>query len=277
MPPRWLAGVLAICLAVAAGCRKEETPAARLSASSSIVRLSYPESLPLTLEWTPLAPLEPGGPHPTVFVHLIDRPNHVLRTFDHELPGPWTVGQMQRDVIDLYQSALGPPLPPGRYMLTVGLYDPALGYRWRLATDGQDVTGRREYRVADVEALPGRSPDARFHFSGGWSAIESSSDRQVPGRRWLSGSGSLSIEPSPRPRTVRLAMRVEGEAGAKAGIAATCAVSVRERPAGLSWFEAVPVPGQPCEIRFEKIQASSSPAPARWLAVEVLAFRPGPG
>jgi hypothetical protein len=269
MPPRWLAALLAICLAAAAGCRREETPAARLTASPSLVRLAYPESLPMVLEWTPLAPFERANMHPTVFVHLIDRPNHVIRTFDHELSGPWTVGQTRRDEFDLYQSALTAPLPPGRYMLTAGLYDPALGYRWLLSTGGPDVTGRREYKVAEVETLPGRSADARFHFTGAWSSSEPGGGRQVPGRRSLSESGSLAIDASPAPRTVRLGMRVEPQAGA-AAVTGTCPVSAGQLLEGFSWLEASPLPGQPCEIRFEKTPPSPSD---KWLSVEVVAFR----
>jgi hypothetical protein len=274
-----LAFALALAFCFAFGCREEEAPAARLTTSSSLVRLAYPESVPLTFEWTPLVPLRRAGMRPTVFVHLIDRPNHVLRTFDHDLPGAWTVGVTQRDEFDLYQSALGPPLAPGSYTLTAGLYDPALGYRWRLSTGGPDVTGHREYRVSSVQAPSGRSEDARFRFSGGWSAVEPGTDRQVLQRRWLTGSGSLWIEPSPRARTIRIEMRVGDKSGARAGIAATCAVSVHELAVGARWIEAVPVPGEHCEIRLENLQAPPSPAAtaARWLAVEALAWRPRPG
>jgi hypothetical protein len=161
------------------------------------------------------------------------------------------------------------PAPPGRYMVTAGLYDPALGYRWPLSTGGPDVTGRREYKVAEVEALPGRSADARFHLTGAWSSAESGGGRQVPGRRSLSESGSLEIEASPAPRTVRLGMRVEPLAGA-AAVTGTCPVSADKLLEGFSWLEASPLPGQPCEIRFEKMP----PSPAdKWLSVEVVAFR----
>jgi hypothetical protein len=266
---------LFLALAFAAGCREDEAPAARLTGPSSLVRLAHPESVPLTLEWTPLEPLKRKGLRPTVFVHLIDRPNHVLRTFDHDLPGPWTVGVTRRDEFDLYQSALGPPLAAGSYTLTAGLYDPALGYRWRLSTEGGDVTGHREYKVASVQVPPGRSGDFRVRFSGNWSEVEPGTDRQVLQRRWLAGSGSLWIEPSPRPRTIRIEMRVAGEPGARAGIAATCAVSLHELLVGARWFEATPVPGEPCEIRLENLQPPSSPA--RWLGLEALAWRPRPG
>ena len=266
---------LVLALVFAAGCAKDETPAVRLTGPSSPVRLAYPESVALTLEWTPLELLKREGLHPTVFVHLIDRPNHVLRTFDHDLPGPWMVGVTRRDEFDLYLSALGPPLAPGSYTLTAGLYDPALGYRWRLSTEGGDITGHREYKVASVQVPPGRSGDFRFRLVGNWSEVEPGTDRQVLERRWLSGPGSLWIEPSSSSRTIRIEMRVAGEPGARAGIAATCAVSAHELPAGARWIEAVPVPGQPCEIRLENLQAPSSPG--RWLGLEALAWRPRPG
>lgn len=261
--------VLAALFVVAAGaCRHEEAPAARLVVPVSSLRMAYPESVAMALEWTPLAPLAEKM-HPTVFAHLIDRPNHVVRTFDHELPGPWTVGVARRDEFDLYQSALGGPLPPGRYTLTVGLYDPALGYRWRLATDGPDVTGHREYRAAEVEAPPGRSLDSRFEFAGGWSAVEPGSDRQVLQRRWLSGAGALRIEPSNAARAVRVELRVME---ARARILATCAASADELGPGARWIEVVPAAGEPCEIRLEPAGAT----PPRWLAVEVLAVRSRP-
>ncbi len=277
--PLALGFAVAVALAAAADCRKADPPAARLTPSTSVVRLPYPESVPVTLEWTPLEPLRRAGMHPTVFVHLIDRPNHVLRTFDHELPGPWTVGVTRRVEFDLLQSALGPPLAPGSYTLTAGLYDPALGYRWALETAGPDVTGKREYKVASVRAAPGRSEDSRFRFTGGWSAVEPGTDKQVLQRRWLSGSGSLVIEPSPRARTIRIGMRVPLETGARAGISATCALWGRELTAGARSLDALPVPGQPCEIRLENLQAPPSPqaAPPRWLALESVAWRPRPG
>ncbi|MEO8430125.1 MAG: hypothetical protein ABI592_01360 [Acidobacteriota bacterium] len=277
---RLAAGVLAVSLALAiSGCRRDEPPAARLVASSTSIRLGYPESVPLTLSWTALEPLRKPGMRPTVFVHLIDRPNHVLRTFDHDLPGEWKVGVTRKVEIDLFQSALGPPLPAGSYTLTAGLYDPALGYRWALATQGPDVTGHREYRVASLSALPGRSGDALFRFVGGWAGTERGADKQILHRRWLTGSGTLVVEPSPQARRIRIGTRIVSEEGAvRGGMTATCETTAREMAAGAGSFEAVPLPGQPCEIRWERLEAAPPPftAPARWLALESLAVRSPP-
>jgi hypothetical protein len=257
----------ALLLFLEGACRQDETAGARIVAPAAAIRLSHGESVVVKLEWTPLAPLSRAGMHPTVFVHLIDRPNHVLRTFDHELPGPWTVGTAQRDEFDLYQSALGAPLPAGHYTLTAGLYDPALGYRWPLAAAGPDVTGHREYRVVDVEVPSGRSAAVPFDFSGEWSAVEPGSDKQVLQRRWLTGSGAITIGPSDMPRPIRAEVRVMGT-GAR--LRSTCDASAGDLPTGARWIEASPAAGRPCEVRFEPKDGAPQP---RWLAVEVLALR----
>jgi len=274
---RAVASVLALGAACAGGCRTEDPPAARMArvSQSAAVRLGHGEIVPLTFDWTPLLPLRPPGVHPTVFVHLIDRPNHVIRTFDHDLAGPWTVGETRRDEFNLFQSALGAPLPAGTYTLTAGLYDPALGYRWRLTTDGRDVTGHREYSVAEVRVPPGRSGDVKIRFTGGWSAVEAGVDRQVLQRRWLTGSGSIWIDRSAGERTIGLELRVLGDGGVRARIASTCSVSASTIPAGARWIEAGSAAGEPCEIRLGRLGPNTSAAPpVRWLAVEVLGWRP---
>ena len=69
-------------------------------------------------------------------------------------------------------------------------------------------------------------------------------------------------------------VRVMGDQVSAARVAATCGVSARELPAGARWIEASPAAGAPCEVGLEPVGVGDAGSrPARWLAVEVLAFR----
>ena len=138
--------VAAAAMALFAGCGRDR-PVAELRAEPAEVRLDYPRFVDLTLTFR-ITGEPPGGPGPLpiVFVHLLDGAGTVVRTFDHTFPEPWKVGATVTDRVTLYQSALARPLTPGRYRLTVGLYDPER--RWPL-TAGIEAD-RREYVAADV-------------------------------------------------------------------------------------------------------------------------------
>lgn len=201
--PQVLLAVL--CLAAFAGCKEEKSPVGELRASPSEIVLGFPHHASWELE---LDMDEPLGAHatPIVMVHLLDASGMVVRTFDHRLPEPWTAGATQSYSIVLYQSALAPPLDPGDYRLTAGIYDAELG-RWALRTDGEEVA-RQEYLVARVEAARGSQSAPKFFFSPSWLATEAGTDVQVLGRRWLRGEGAIRVAGQASPGTVRLQLRI---------------------------------------------------------------------
>ena len=266
--------------ALLAGCREGSTPAASLSFTPAAVRLAYPQSAAVKLSWRPARELDRLHGKPLVFVHLLDRAegtSTVLRTFDHALPQAWAAGKPQDYELDLYQSALAEPLPPGRYVLSLGLYDDSWGYRWPLQTGGPEAA-RREYRVATVE-VSGADPSApKFSFSAGWRETEAVPTRQVLAHRCLSGPASLLIGEIRAAGTLRLLWTIPGQP--RIAFASTCEEGRRETLAiGQTWVS-VRVPadmaGGRCELRVEPEQppAGAAMAPAPAACLEVLAWRP---
>lgn len=212
--------LLALSVAIGlAACGAEEPPVAELTIDPPELDLGYSEVRRVRLSWTPLAPLAEGerdgvtslDGSPRVFVHLIDSPGSVLRTYDHEFPAEWSVGEEVEYLVEIHQSALGPPLKAGRYGLTVGLYS-IDGRRWPLAVEGTEVD-RHEYRVGSIEVAP-PSVSPVFRFSDSWRPIESGLDRQVLGRRWLIDEGSIWITRAKEVRAVWMELLVPtAEAG----------------------------------------------------------------
>ena len=80
------------------------------------------------LNWRMDAPLAGLEGELRVMVHLLDEAGTVVRTFDHPFPGDWSVGDVRSYQIEIFQSALAPPLAKGEYRLMVGLY--AADRRW---------------------------------------------------------------------------------------------------------------------------------------------------
>lgn len=196
MSSRALAAAGVLAAVVLAGCeRTPDRPVARLAATPVEVTLGHPASAPLDLAWQPLAPLGEVDGELRVFVHLLDGDGEIARTFDHRYPFPWEVGRPQRHRLELYQSALGPPLPAGDYTLVAGLYDGA-GRRWALDTTREEV-GRREYLLASVRVEGGAAGAAgaapELGFAGGWLPLEPGGDRQILGRRWTTGDAAIGV------------------------------------------------------------------------------------
>jgi hypothetical protein len=163
-----------------AGCGGKQTPVATVEVSPRQLRLPFSQVRTVHLAWTPTVALE--GEPPTVFVHLLDANRKVVRTFDHPFPQKWREGGQISYDLKLYQSSLAPPLPPGKYQVTLGLYNKE-GRRWALEGLGEPKA-RNEYDVAEVE-VPTENPSPRFAFSPTWLPVEPGSDRQVLARRWM--------------------------------------------------------------------------------------------
>ncbi len=205
--------LLALALA-AAGCGGE-TPVARVTlgpggGETPALRLGYPEVVRLSLVWELLEPLPEGDP-PLVFLHLVDGEGAVVRTFDHPFPGPWLAGSRVDDRVEVYQSALAPPLPAGGYGLVIGLYRPD-GTRFPL--EAGVAAGRHEYELARVEAAGPPAELPRIELGGDWSPIEVGSDRQVLASRWLAGEGRLTVTGAPGAGALWMRLRVPAPEGA---------------------------------------------------------------
>lgn len=198
--------LLPIALAAAsfaAGCGGGRTPVARVEAEPKQVRLPFSQVQTLHLTWTPTAALEEEKP--TVFLHVLDDRRKVARTFDHAFPQRWRAGTPVSYDVKLYQSALAPPLAPGTYELTLGLYGKD-GNRWALDGLGEPL-GRYEYQVAEVE-IPVQKPNPRFAFSPTWLPVEPGGDRQVLARRWMAKRAVIRLINQLGPGTVWMVVHI---------------------------------------------------------------------
>lgn len=193
-------------LCAAAACRKEApAPVGQLEASPKTVSLGQGEIKYLQLKWTPTAPLAGITGAPTVFVHLLDDAGEVVRTFDHPLPQPWTVGTPISYTLPLYQSGIAQPLPPGDYRLSVGLFDQA-NKRWDLAGLGEPIA-KREYVAATLTATRDTS-SPQLDFPQMWMPAEDAGDKQVVSRRWLTTQGAVRLMGVQKPGKVWLKLRI---------------------------------------------------------------------
>ncbi|MCZ6506922.1 MAG: hypothetical protein O7A04_02575 [Acidobacteria bacterium] len=199
-----LAALALLTLAVA--CEEPKTPVGALSVDPTQIDLAFPHYQALTVKIDMQADLDPGA-SPLMMVHVLDLSGVVVRTFDHALPQAWVPGENQEYTIELYQSAMAPPLDPGSYQLTMGLFDPELG-RWALTTGAEEVQDQ-EYAVANVEASQGSDSAPRFFFSPSWMATEAGTDVQVLGRRWLRSEGAIRLANIRAAGTVRLDLRIQ--------------------------------------------------------------------
>ena len=176
-------------LGLVSGCGGEPRSVAAVEVESSDLELAHSGFTTLDLSWRVEEPLPGVSGRVRVFVHLLDEPGGVVRTFDHDWPGGWRPGARVDYQVRLHQSALAPPLEPGSYALTLGLYDEA-GRRWPLSARGE-LVDRHEYRVAEVRVPPAAGDEPTFQFSPEWSDSEPVRGRQILARRWLTGPGHL--------------------------------------------------------------------------------------
>ncbi len=205
-PKAWCGLVTLIALLAACGERTE--PVGQLTVEPTALELPYPGFAGLRLSWRMERPLGEVEGRPLVFVHLLDAPGSVLRTFDHPLRFDWRPGRTEAYEIFLYQSALAPPLEPGSYTLSVGLYDVA-GRRWPLEVAGEELD-RFEYGAAEVTVAAEGDDLPMFYFSPAWLPVEAGTDRQIVRRRWLAGEGTLRIAEIGRPGEAWMLLRIPG-------------------------------------------------------------------
>jgi hypothetical protein len=125
-------------------------PVARFGKDGTVRLLSYemamtPGQLDVTLTWAGDAP---GNGDGVVFVHLYNQDNiHtepvgqvVLRPGGGALPpGNWLPGVVIRDT---YTVPLPDDLPPGTYLVAIGIYDEQTGQRYPVTGEGADQDNR---------------------------------------------------------------------------------------------------------------------------------------
>src|SRR4029077_12180775 len=70
---------IAILSLGAAGCSDKAPAVARVEVTPTSLRLGYPELQTVHLNWQPVAPLEGVSVQPTVFLHLRDDKNELVR------------------------------------------------------------------------------------------------------------------------------------------------------------------------------------------------------
>ncbi len=191
------------------GCGEKADPVARLDVRPKKISLPFPELHQVRLTWTPSLPLQGFTGTPTVFVHLLDQDEKVVRTFDHPFPGKWREGVPVSYDLKIHQSALAPPLPAGTYSLTLGLSGEG---RQRWAVDGLgEPVARMEYLAAEIDvpaAKNTKKSGPRFTFSEQWLPPEPGGDLQMIARRWLSGPGGLRVAGLRQPGTIWLVVRI---------------------------------------------------------------------
>ena len=106
-------------------------------------RLTPGQPFTLTLFWRAEATAEVGY---VAFVHLLDQAEHIYAQSDR-VPAAGTrptTGWLPDEVIhDAHTLTLAPDAPPGRYVLEVGMYDPASGERLRVFDEDGNHAGDR--------------------------------------------------------------------------------------------------------------------------------------
>ncbi len=204
MMKRTFALSLVAALACVLGCKHEAPAIGRLDIQPHTVSLGYPELTMAHVTFSPsggpdaeaLAPAD--GSRALLFVHLLDAQGAVLRTFDRPL--------RRSEDVRLYQSALAPPLDPGKYRLSVGIYDHN-GKRYPLEGLGKPI-GRSEYVAAEID-VPPQAAGPRFSFSSAWEPIEAGTDKQVVARRWLADQpGEVHVDAIPGAGSLWLRFRI---------------------------------------------------------------------
>jgi len=285
-----------LVLAVAAlACSPGSSPVGVLTFDPPVVELAWPEIAEVRIRIQAERELPAGASQPIVFLHLLDEPGSVVRTFDHALPGVWQVGREFDYTVRVAQSALAEPLAEGQYLLSLGLYTPELG-RFALRSTSEQVA-KLEYKVAEVRVPPAAPDGPRVRFSEGWLPTEPGADRQILARRSLAGGvvGTLQFGPLAGPGRIYLRVEIPdetsdvarvdlaaGESQPKLRVSSSCGGEQIE-VAGAGGFDldlAVPAGAAPsCEIALEpNFQVRwRNRAEATSARLAQVAWRPGAG
>ena len=213
-----------LALVFAAGCR-DKSPVARVTPLPPVIKLTQGQCTSATLRWNMLRALDRQRGNAVVFVHLLEPPRHVLRTYDHPFPGTWKAGAMLDDPLELCQSIDAPAVKPGRYRLSVGLYDSEAGHRWSLITTGVDLKPR-EYDIASVEVVAAPGGASELRYEGAWGPLTLTTDQQVLMRRKVMGPASI-VTLHPQTNTLRLTIGVNDK-NARAIVSSSCSPSARQ-------------------------------------------------
>ena len=187
MRARFLSAVLLpalhLCVLVLRGlaftaCRRAGEPMAELAVAPAEFELQLGAFVELSLRIIPLADLEPGVV-PQVFLHLIDEPGSVLRTFDHALPAGFLSGREIAYRVRVHQSAVAdatsPSASPGRRCRP---HTPAPRTPARVAALRRPRPGCREARVRCNDA---NEKDRRQCNRGSASRLNDAADRNPHG------------------------------------------------------------------------------------------------
>jgi hypothetical protein len=148
------ASAVLAALALPTGCARRR-PVGSLEISPRESAAVASGCTPLRFTFRPEAALDRVRGRPTVFVHVRGESARLVGELDHPLPKPWDPGVVQSYEIPLCPATFDPPLAPGRYRITAGLYDDSWGYRWPLETGGAEELDTREYFLARVAVGPG--------------------------------------------------------------------------------------------------------------------------
>lgn len=278
-------------LALVAACSRAPERVAALHVAPATLQLPFPGFETVRIEITPRAELPPGS-EPQLFLHLLDEPGSVARTFDLPLPEGWSVGRPIRLAARVYQSALADPLDAGSYVLTAGLYD-RNGARFALETAGRELS-RLEYAVANVNvpvaggALPG------LRFSDGWLPAVPGQDRQILARRSLEGQGPATFQIGPLEGPGQLLLRIapaplsngraeidSGADSARVRVRSSCGGYEAELPGDVAVETLLEVPATDGELECDVELApnffvrSARDGQPRSIALELLAWHQG--
>lgn len=267
----WASAIM-LLLVFLSGCSREPDHVASLHVSPPSLLVRHGQCAPLRLQWSPTAVLDRREGSPVVFVHLLYGPHNLVRTFDHPLPFSWQEGSARSYVIDICQSSLAPPLPAGMYNLKIGLYDDAIGYRWPLQTNGEEMRARA-YRVARVVVPDDSAEGPAFAFAGDWPKVETLKDKQVLTHRRIPSTGRVVIRNIPGPGAIRIITRAMGSTPAPLSIAASCVTGARAvRGIGTEITE-IAVNGSPtaglCAIQFALTRPDGT------VYLDSIAWKPG--
>lgn len=204
-------------LFVFVGCGQPE-PVASLRVSPSTLTLKPGRCSELTMEWQIQGPLREAGGEPIVFLHVSEKPNLPLRTFDHPFPRRWVPGEKVVYQLPVCQSLMAPAPTTPPTIVVAGLYDRMSGHRWPLETSSPP-SRKKEYTVAAARMDTSAKPE-QVSFEGAWGPVLPVNDRQVIARRSVDGEASIV---TPVAASVRLSFHVAEPGTASPAVESSCA------------------------------------------------------